>query len=90
MIDLYQILGLPFTASREDIQCAYEYLSQEWNPEHNDHPTASLRIADINEAWYWLGDHRRRLEYHRDYFRFRSELAVASGTEPTYKDMTIK
>ncbi len=78
MIDLYQILEVPLSASREDIQRAYERLSREWNPEHNDHPTASLRIADINEAWYWLGDHERRLEYDRDYFRFRSELAEAA------------
>lgn len=36
-----------------------------------------LGAPTLTKLGIWLGDHERRLEYDRDYFRFRSELAVA-------------
>ena len=78
MIDYYQILGVSSDAGEEEIRRAYQHLVRKWDPKHNDHPSASLRVVDYNDAWYWLGDPERRAKYDRDLTNFIAALTNAS------------
>jgi hypothetical protein len=48
--DFYQILGVPRTASQDDIQRAYRKLARANHPDINKDPAAEERFKDVSEA----------------------------------------
>ena len=48
--DFYRILGVPSSASQEEIQRAYRRLARENHPDVNRDPAAEDRFKDISEA----------------------------------------
>ncbi|MET9023980.1 DnaJ domain-containing protein, partial [Actinopolymorpha sp. NPDC004070] len=48
--DFYQVLGVPRTATREEIQRAYRRLARENHPDVNKDPGAEDRFKDVSEA----------------------------------------
>jgi len=61
--DYYEILGVPRTASQDEIKRAFRQLAREHHPDVNQHPEADERFKAINEAYQVLGDESRRAQY---------------------------
>ena len=61
--DFYQILGVPRTASQDEIQRAYRRLARENHPDVNKDPAAEERFKDISEAYSVLSDPQTRRRY---------------------------
>ncbi len=62
--DYYRILGVPPTASQEEIKRAYRKLARQYHPDHNPGDRrAEERLKEINEAYEVLSDPKRRRVY---------------------------
>lgn len=61
--DYYQILGVPKTASQDQIKKAYRDLALKYHPDINKSKEASERFKEINEAYAVLGDEQKRKQY---------------------------
>lgn len=69
MKDYYIILGIPLTASNQDIKKAYRSLSKKFHPDIN--PKGAEQFKSINEANSILSDPAKKKEYdakHKAYF----------------------
>ena len=77
-LDYYEILGVSFDASDDEIRRAYRRVAMEWHPDRNKDTNAPRMMRRINEAWDVLGKPERRAEYDRDYFLLRSMIAEAA------------
>src|SRR3569623_694127 len=61
--DYYKILGVPRTASADEIKRAYRKLAREFHPDKNKAKGAEDKIKEINEANEVLGDEKKRQAY---------------------------
>jgi curved DNA-binding protein CbpA len=61
--DYYAVLGLPQTASQEEIKKRYRELARKYHPDVNPSPEAAQKIKAVNEAHRVLGDVERRSVY---------------------------
>ncbi|QQG46424.1 MAG: molecular chaperone DnaJ [Candidatus Niyogibacteria bacterium] len=61
MKDYYKVLGVEKGAEKEEIKKAYRRLAHKYHPDKNGGSDAEFK--HINEAYYVLGDDRRREEY---------------------------
>lgn len=62
--DFYALLGVPETASEQDITRAYRRLARELHPDVNpDKPGAEERFKEVSSAYDVLGDPGKRKEY---------------------------
>lgn len=59
----YETLGVPKTASNDEIKKAYRGLSLKYHPDRNNTPEAKDKIRKVNEAYETLGDSNKRKEY---------------------------
>jgi DnaJ-class molecular chaperone len=62
---LYHLLGVPRTASQEDIKQAYRKLALRWHPDRNpeNRVEAEKKFKDISEAYQVLSDGEKRRNY---------------------------
>ena len=62
--DYYEVLGLPRTATENDIRREYRKLARQYHPDVNpgDH-TAEEKFKEINEAYQVLSDPEKRRKY---------------------------
>ncbi len=70
--DYYEVLGVPRSASAEELQRAYRTLARRNHPDVNKDPTAEERFKEINEAYHVLSDPALRQRYDRYGPQFRS------------------
>src|SRR5258708_36172064 len=66
--DYYSIMGVPRTASDEDIKKAYRRLAREHHPDLHPEGEKELhtrRMQEINEAYTVLSDKDKRAKYDR-------------------------
>ena len=61
--DFYEILGVPRTASQDEIQRAYRRLARTYHPDVNHDPGAEDRFKDVSEAYDVLSDPQTRRRY---------------------------
>lgn len=61
--DFYEALGVPRTASQEEIQRAYRKLARAYHPDVNKDPSAEDRFKKISEAYAVLSDPETRKRY---------------------------
>ena len=64
--DYYQILGVPKTASQDEIKSAFRKLARKHHPDvvkAKERPEAETRFKEINEAYEVLGDAEKRQKY---------------------------
>jgi molecular chaperone DnaJ len=67
-MDFYERLGVPRTATEEDIKKAYRELALKWHPDRNkgNEEEASKKFKEIAEAFEALSDGGKRAQYDRD------------------------
>jgi molecular chaperone DnaJ len=63
--DYYDILGVPRSASQEEIKRAFRRLAMQYHPDRNREDGAEGRFKGINEAYEVLSDPERRAAYDR-------------------------
>jgi curved DNA-binding protein len=63
--DYYEVLGVPRTASAEELQQAYRRLARRHHPDVNKDPGAEDRFKEVNEAYQVLSDPDTRARYDR-------------------------
>ncbi|MFG3171187.1 DnaJ C-terminal domain-containing protein [Streptomyces sp. NPDC048200] len=63
--DFYEVLGVPRTATQDEIQRAYRTLARRYHPDVNKDPGAEERFKDLNEAHSVLSDPATRARYDR-------------------------
>ncbi len=65
MKDYYEILGIPFNSSQEDIKRAYRILAHQYHPDKNN--GNEKRFKEINEAYRILSYSKTKQEYDLNY-----------------------
>ncbi len=79
--DYYSILGVPKTASQDEIKKAYRKLARKYHPDLNkDDPQAEQRFKDANEANEVLSDAEKRKMY--DQFGSQWQQYQRAGGRP--------
>jgi curved DNA-binding protein len=77
--DFYEVLGVPKTASPEEIQRAYRKLARTYHPDVNSDPGAEERFKEIAQAYDVLSDPDTRKRYDAFGRDFRQ---VPEGVDP--------
>lgn len=84
--DYYEILGVPKTATPEDIRKAYRKLVKEWHPDAykgEDKKSAEAKFKEIQEAYEVLSDQEKRATFDRfGYVGDPSAYSRGSGRTP--------
>ena len=83
MRDPYQVLGVPSTATDEEVKKAYRDLARKYHPDnYHDNPLADLaqeRMKEINEAYATLMKGGRQGPYQGGSRYQRVRMAISSG-----------
>src|SRR5215831_4606546 len=66
MRDPYEVLGVPRTASQDDVKKAYRRLAKKLHPDANKNDArAAVKFAELNAAHEILGDEDKRKAFDR-------------------------
>ena len=77
---LYEVLGVPRTASDEELKKKYRKLALKYHPDRNKESSAAERFKEISTAYDILGDKDKRKKYDQFGLEgFKSMEAGAGG-----------
>src|SRR5689334_21735723 len=66
MRDPYEVLGVPRTASHDEVKKAYRKLAKKHHPDTNkSDPKAAVKFAEVNAAYEILGEDDKRKAFDR-------------------------
>ena len=86
MSDLYSVLGLASTATKEEIKKAYRSLSLKFHPDKTGgNLDAITKFQKISEAYETLGDEQRKAEY--DFMGKNQSMRMGGCQEMPFQDM---
>ena len=78
--DYYKILGVPSTATPDEIKKAFRKLARQYHPDQNkDNPDAEKKFKEISEAHATLSDPDKRKEYDEARSMFGSGFRYPRG-----------
>ena len=78
--DFYEVLGVPPSATEDDLKRAYRRLARELHPDTNPDPKAAERFKEITVAYETLRDPERRRRY--DMFGPDGGVRAGAGGDP--------
>src|SRR5258708_10592276 len=76
MRDPYEVLGVPRTASADDIKAAYRKLAKQYHPDLNPGKKTEAQFKDVSVAYDLLSDADKRKRFDR------SEIDAAGSERP--------
>ena len=77
--DLYDVLGVPGTASEAEIRRAFWALAKKYHPDVNvGSPDAARRFVEVGNAAETLLDPRQRARYET----YRQRLTIVAPSQP--------
>lgn len=82
--DYYEVLGIPRSASAEDVKNAFRTLARKYHPDVNKEADAEEKFKEINEAYGVLSDPEKRAAYDRYGFQ-----GVNTNGMPDYSSMDL-
>lgn len=77
--DLYEILGVSETATRDDLAKAYRQLARKYHPDVNKSPDAETKMQEVSAAYDVLSDDSKRREYDE-----QRKYGAAGSQRPSY------
>jgi curved DNA-binding protein len=80
-IDYYALLGVPRTASQEEVQRSYRKLARKYHPDVNKDTEALQKFKEINEAYEVLKDPEKRGKYDK-YGEYWKQAERGGGVPP--------
>src|SRR5512141_3208762 len=63
--DYYDILGVPRTASPDELKAAFRKMARQYHPDVNKEAGAEEKFEELNEAYAILSDPEKRAAYDR-------------------------
>ena len=63
--DYYEVLGVPRTASADELKSAFRSLARKYHPDVSNDSDAEEKFKEINEAYAILSDNDKRAAYDR-------------------------
>jgi len=78
--DVYRLLGIPATASTDEITAACRRLARTFHPDRNASTRATAEMQVVNAVRQVMSDPETRADYDRERFRFHA--VMARPTEP--------
>ncbi len=89
MTDFYEVLGVPFDATEEQITEAFLKLSEKYNPAHTSDPQDIKKYYLIREAYDVLIDPNKRKAYDQIYVKNKGGKFIVRA-EPIYDKQQAK
>jgi curved DNA-binding protein CbpA len=77
--DVYRLLGIPATASTDEITAACRRLARTFHPDRNGSTRATEEMQVVNAVRETLTDPTLRARYDRERWRFHADLGRAVG-----------